>query len=76
MDELGPHEGSASLFRQAVLDTLNGTVPVFGVLQAADSDFLGEIASHPEVLVLQVAEENRDDPELFGKICSFLPQRL
>ena len=76
MDELGPHEGSASLFRQAVLDTLNGTVPVFGVLQAADSDFLEEIASHPEVLVLHVTEENRDDPELLGKICSFLPRRL
>lgn len=65
MDELGPHEGEALDFRAAVLEILDGEIPVLGVLQEAESDFLREIASHPKVRVLRVTRENRGKLEDF-----------
>lgn len=61
MDELGPTEIDAVRFQQAVLDTLDGTVPVYGVLQAADSAFLDRIRERQDVQVITVTEENRDE---------------
>lgn len=61
MDELGPAEADSAKFRQAVLDTLDGHVPVYGILQVADSPFLDAIARRPDVQVVTVTEENRDE---------------
>lgn len=61
MDELGPNEASSLKFRQAVLDTLDGDTPVYGILQMADSVFLDIVASRPDVLVITVTEENRNN---------------
>lgn len=61
MDELGPHETEALLFRKAVLGSLDGSVPVLGVLQKADSPFLSEIRSRPDVEVMEVTHGNRDE---------------
>ena len=60
MDELGPNEANSGKFRQAVWNTLDGEISVYGVLQAADSDFLDAVAARPDVLVITVSEENRD----------------
>jgi nucleoside-triphosphatase THEP1 len=60
MDELGPNEGNATEFCQAVMNVLNGDVPVIGVLQKADSPFLKVIANHPKVQVIEVTNKNRD----------------
>ena len=60
MDELGPHEEAALRFRAAVFRTLDGSIPILGVLQQAQSEFLDRIARHPQVTVLTVTEENRD----------------
>ena len=60
MDELGPNEALASDFQAAVLTALDGPVPIYGVLQKADSPFLQAIAAHPDVLVIEVTLENRD----------------
>ena len=60
MDELGPTEAKAAQFQQAVLATLDGDVPIVGVLQKADSEFLRTIASHRNVDVVEVTLENRD----------------
>lgn len=60
MDELGPHEGEAALFRREVIRALEGPVPILGVLQEADAPFLREIAAHPAVRVLRLTVENRD----------------
>ena len=65
MDELGPHEEQAAAFRQAVLRALEGDVPVVGVLQQAESAFLRQVASHPNVRVVTVTEENRDALRLY-----------
>ena len=61
MDELGPHEAEAVRFQAAVFRTLEGEIPVIGVLQQAESEFLDRIARHPLVTVLTVSRENRDD---------------
>lgn len=73
MDELGPHEAEAGRFRQMVLKVLDGPVPVLGVLQDAPSAFLQEIARRPNVTVIRITKENRDDPDLLNKIASLLP---
>ena len=66
MDELGPHEAEAVRFQAAVFRALEGDIPILGVLQQAESEFLHRIARHPQVTVLTVTEENRDAllPEL------------
>lgn len=58
MDELGPHEEAALRFQAAVFRTLDGSTPILGVLQQAQSQFLDRIARHPRVTVLTVTEEN------------------
>jgi len=61
MDELGPNERGAKAFQRAVLDTLDGSVPVLGVLQRAESAFLASVAAHPDVDVVEVTRENREE---------------
>lgn len=60
MDELGPTEARAENFQQAVLTALEGETPIIGVLQKAESEFLDKIAAHPNVDVIEVTMENRD----------------
>ena len=60
MDELGPMEARAERFQEAVFQILNGDVPVLGVLQRADSEFLDRVRRHEKVEVIQVTLENRD----------------
>lgn len=76
MDELGPHEGDAVLFRQTVLQTLNRDVPVIGVLQDSDAPFLKEIMQHPNVTVFLITEENRNDESLFHQILSIITSQI
>ncbi len=68
MDELGPHEASAILFRRAVLELLEGDVPILGVLQAPADRYWPEASGHPKVQVIEITEENRDQEELLAKI--------
>ena len=65
MDELGPSEAAALEFQKAVLAALDGDKPVYGVLQQADSEFLGRVAAHPRVRVVTVTEENRGQGRAF-----------
>lgn len=60
MDELGPAEQNAIAFQQAVLQALDGTVPIYGVLQYAKTPFLQAIAQHPNVQVITVTADNRN----------------
>lgn len=73
MDELGRHEAEAQLFRQAILSQLNGQIPILGVLQAPAEEYWPEITSHPNVKVMAVTAENRDDPELLKEMVALLP---
>ena len=60
MDELGRKEENAITFQETVLRALDGDIPVYGVLQKADSAFLRRIAAYPAVFVVEVTKENRD----------------
>lgn len=60
MDELGPTEAEAYGFQKAVLTALDGEIPVYGVLQMADSRFLDQIMARDDVCVVTVTEENRN----------------
>ena len=59
MDELGPAEGEAYAFQQAVLNRLDGDIPVYGVLQRGESAFLEAIKERPDVQIVTVTETNR-----------------
>lgn len=61
MDELGPREEEARRFQGAVFRALDGDVPVLGVLQRAESDFLQRTAAHPRGRVVEVTAANRDE---------------
>lgn len=66
MDELGPTEAEAYGFQKAVWSALDGEIPVYGVLQVAESKFLDRIMERDDVCIITVTEENRNT----------LPQRL
>ncbi|MBR3397979.1 MAG: nucleotide kinase [Lachnospiraceae bacterium] len=70
MDELGPHEEKAYNFKKRVLDLLNGSTPILGVLQKADSEFLNSIACHSNVRVVEVTRGNRDS--LYDKLMYYI----
>ena len=61
MDELGPAESGAKKFCEAVLAALDSDLPVLGVLQKADTEFLRAVAGHPRVRLVTVTVENRDE---------------
>ena len=61
MDELGFLESKAPLFRKAVLDILAGDIPVLGVLRLGGVPWHNDIKSNPQVTVIDVNENNRDE---------------
>ena len=61
MDELGYLEKDALEFRRAVLDTLAGETPVFGVLRMGDIAWHEQIKRNPKVTLYEVNIENRDE---------------
>lgn len=65
MDELGPHEAGAALFRGEILKLLDGPVPILGVLQMPCERSWPEIVCRPDVQIITVTERNREDPALF-----------
>ncbi len=66
MDELGFIEKDAAGFQNAVLSTLNGSVPVLGVVRNMQTPFLDQVRTHPNVDVIFVTKENRE--EIFHQV--------
>ena len=60
MDELGSAESAAKAFQDRVLALLDGEIPILGVLQEGESAFQRRVATHPNVELIYVTEENRD----------------
>ena len=60
MDELGSAESAAKAFQDRVSALLDGEVPILGVLQEGESAFQQRVATHPNVELIYVTEENRD----------------
>ena len=61
MDEIGPSEYRAEIFKSKIIDILNSEIKVLGVLQKADSDFLNSIASRKDTLIYDVNLQNRNN---------------
>jgi Predicted nucleotide kinase len=60
MDECGFLEQDALLFQKAVLNRLDGGIPVLGVVRQGAGGWTEQILNHPKVKMLQVTQENRD----------------
>lgn len=61
LDEIGKREKHCTNLRSAIIDTLNGDIPVLGVVQIRPDDFLEGIRNHPNVELITLTEENRED---------------
>ena len=68
MDELGPHEADAVLFREMVLQLLDGPTPILGILQEPAESAWPEIVNHPNVEVISLSKDNREDASLMKHI--------
>jgi len=68
MDELGPHEAKASLFKQQVLSRLEGKIPVIGVLQEPAEAYWEEVVQHPKVAVIEITKQNRNNPYIIRQM--------
>ena len=73
MDELGYLEADAPLFQQAVLSRIARKPPLIGVLRDMDTPFLNTVRIHPNVQLVTVTKENREDlflrlQNLYGSI--------
>jgi len=60
MDECGSLERDALTFQKEVIDTLDGNIPVLGVIKLASKGWTDRIRNHPKVKVITVTKENRD----------------
>ena len=60
MDEIGPGENEALAFHRAVLNTLNGDVPVLGVVRALPGVLTDAVRAHEMVRTVTVTVENRE----------------
>lgn len=61
MDELGFMESKAEGFTRAVIETLDGDIPVIAAVKARyDVPFLNEVRAHPKGQLHMITQENRD----------------
>ena len=74
MDECGFLERDAQAFQTEVLNALDGDIPVFGVVRLRSSGWTDAIRNHPNVTLITVTKENRD--QLPSQIISFLSQNI
>lgn len=61
MDECGRFEGQAGEFQREIFAALDDEVPVLGVVRQGYNGWLDEIRNHPNVTLITVTEENRDE---------------
>ena len=61
MDECGRLEREELRFRAEVLACLDAATPVLGVVGRGEGEWPGAIRNHPNVTVLEVTQDNRDD---------------
>lgn len=61
MDELGFMEARAQGFTQAVMDAMDGGIPVIAAVKARyDMPFLNAVRAHPNAAVYDITADNRD----------------
>lgn len=70
MDEVGVFEARSPQFSQAILERLEGDLPILGVVKAKRSPLLDAVRSHPRSEILEVDLHNRE--EIPGRIVNIL----
>ena len=68
MDELGPTEEDAKVFKEKVFKILDSKKIVIGVIQKAKSEFLETILKRGDVKVLEITRNNRNEIDLNKEI--------
>ena len=66
MDELGYMESSAEEFQKAVFETLDGKIPVLGVLRNKNTPFLDAIRRRDDIIIITITKQNRN----------FIPEKI
>lgn len=74
LDELGFMESSSEEFCSAVLNLLDGNVPVIAAVKYKDTPFLQAVRSHPKAKCFWIDEQNRD--ALYEEVLPFVKQQL
>lgn len=74
LDELGFMESQAEQFCAAVLELLDGDVPVIAAVKDKDTPFLEAVRNHPNAKCFYITEENRD--ALFPRVLDFVRIQL
>ena len=67
MDELGFLENEDRAFKRRVLESLDGDIPILGVIKPAKTAFLDAVRAHPCVSTVYVDKGNRD--EVYERLC-------
>ena len=70
LDQLGLMENQARSFQKAVLDLLDGDIPVLAAVRLLDTPFLNAVRAHPNALCLRLTAENRE--EIYQEALAFL----
>ena len=72
MDECGFLERDALQFQREILSALDGGTPILGVIKLANIAWTKQIRNHPNVKIITVDRENRDDlPPLLARRMAF-----
>ena len=74
LDELGPMESRSPRFCQAVLDALDGALPILAWVRDLDTPFLSAVRGHPKARCFFPPPAY--DPALFGTLSAFLAEQL
>ena len=61
MDECGSLERDATLFQEEILNVLDGSIPVLGVIKLLSKGWTDCIRNHPNVKLITVTHENRNE---------------
>jgi Predicted nucleotide kinase len=59
MDECGSLEREAFVFQREIINTLDGNIPVLGVIKLASTGWTEQIRNHPQVKLITVTKKNR-----------------
>jgi len=74
MDELGFMESVSEDFCRAVIERLDGDIPVIAVAKDKETPFLDAVRNHPKCRCFNMTAENRD--ELYSEIKNFAEEHF
>lgn len=74
MDEIGVMESSSEAFCQAIMQVLDGDVPVIAAVKYKSTPFLEAVRNHPKCRCFTITEENRD--ALYDEVLAYVKAQV